>query len=206
MAVYNRKDRYYKKAKDEGWRSRAAYKLMEIHQRFKIFKQGMQVVDLGCFPGSWMQIAIREIGPSGRIIGIDLEEVLPFSQRNAVCLQGDLYVESSRRRLIAELARKADLVLSDMSPNLSGIKFKDHYNSYELAELGLQMCFQVLKEGGDFVTKIFPGNELEIFKQHMKESFQQLKIFIPDATRKTSTEVYLVGKGFQAKSENTAHK
>ncbi len=200
MAVYDRKDRFYKKAKEDGWRSRAAFKLIEIHQRFHIFKKGIQVLDLGCFPGSWMQVALKEVGPSGQILGIDLDEVVPFSQRNAVCLQGDLRVESTRRRLLTELRRKADLVLSDMSPNLSGIKFKDHFNSYELAELALDMCFHTLIEGGDFVVKIFPGDELEIFKKRMKDSFEQIKIFIPDATRKTSTEVYLVGKGFQNKN------
>ena len=197
MAVYVRKDRFYKKAKADGWRSRAVFKLIEIDQKFKIFKSGSHIVDLGCYPGGWIQVALQRIGPSGKLVGIDLEEVVPFGQKNVVILRGDLRKSEDRERVISALGRKADLVLSDMAPNLSGIRFKDYFESYELADLALQTCEAALRTGGDFVVKIFPGEELEQFKARMKQSFDQIKIFIPDATRKTSTEIYLVGKGFK---------
>jgi 23S rRNA (uridine2552-2'-O)-methyltransferase len=197
MPAYERKDRYFKKAKDEGLRSRASFKLMEMNQRFRLFKKGSLVVDLGCAPGSWVQVAAKEIGPFGHVIGVDLEVIPPFAEKNATFIQGDIREERTRQRLLAELGRKVDIVLSDMAPHLSGIKFQDHYNSYELAEQALQMCKMILREGGDFVTKIFPGEELELYKNNLKNAFSQIKTFIPDATRKTSTEIYLVAKGFK---------
>lgn len=197
MPAYERKDRYFKKAKEEGLRSRAAFKLMEMNQRFKLFKKGSLVVDLGCSPGSWVQVAAKEIGSFGHVIGVDLENLPPFAEKNATFIHGDIREEQTRQRLLGELGRKVDIVLSDMAPHLSGIKFQDHYNSYELAEQALQMCKVVLREGGDFVVKIFPGEELELFKTNLKNAFSQIKTFIPDATRKTSTEIYLIAKGYK---------
>ncbi|HEX5038217.1 MAG TPA: RlmE family RNA methyltransferase [bacterium] len=197
MPAYQRKDRYFKKAKEEGLRSRAAFKLMEMNQRFKIFKKGSLVVDLGCSPGSWVQVAAKEVGPFGHVIGIDLEALPPFPEKNVSFILGDIREERTRQLLLADLGRKVDIVLSDMAPHLSGIKFQDHYNSYELAEQALQLCKVVLREGGDFVVKIFPGEELDLFKGNLKNAFSQIKTFIPDATRKTSTEIYLIAKGYK---------
>jgi 23S rRNA (uridine2552-2'-O)-methyltransferase len=197
MPAYQRKDRYFKKAKEDGLRSRAAFKLMEMNQRFKVFKKGSLVVDLGCSPGSWVQVAAKEVGPFGHVIGIDLEALPPFAEKNVTFILGDIREERTRQLLLADLGRKVDIVLSDMAPHLSGIKFQDHYNSYELAEQALQLCKVVLREGGDFVVKIFPGEELDLFKGNLKNAFAQIKTFIPDATRKTSTEIYLVAKGYK---------
>lgn len=197
MPAYQRKDQFYKKAKDTGLRSRAAFKLMELNQRFRLLKKGMLVVDLGCWPGSWMQVAAKEVGPFGQVIGVDLEPLDPMGEKNITFISGDIREERTRQLLLAEIGRKVDLVLSDMAPNLSGIKFQDHYNSYELAEQAFQLCKLVLREGGDFVVKIFPGEELEPFKNNLKNAFAQIKNFIPDATRKTSNEVYLVAKGYK---------
>lgn len=197
MPAYQRKDHYFKKAKDTGLRSRAAFKLMELNQRYRLLRQGQLVVDLGCWPGGWMQVISKEIGPFGRVIGLDIEPMEMQGMRNTCFIQGDIREERTRQLLLAELGRKVDLVLSDMAPNLSGIKFQDHYNSYELAEQAFQLCKLVLREGGDFAVKIFPGEELEPFKDNLKNAFTQLKTFIPDSTRKTSTEIYLVAKGFK---------
>lgn len=197
MPAYQRKDQFYKKAKDTGLRSRAAFKLMELNQRFRLLKPGILVVDLGCWPGSWMQVASKEIGAFGRVIGLDLETLDGMGEKNAAFIQGDIREERTRQLLLSELGRKVDLVLSDMAPNLSGIKFQDHYNSYELAEQAFQLCKLVLREGGDFVVKIFPGEELEPFKNNLKGAFAQIKTFIPDSTRKSSSEVYVVGKGYK---------
>lgn len=195
--VYNRKDRFYKKAKEQGLRSRAAYKLQEINKKFRILKPGMHVVDIGCAPGSWVQVISREIGQHGKVIGIDLEEIPPLSEKNVTFIQGDIRDEITIQRLLTALGRKVDLVVSDMAPHLSGIKFQDHYNSYELAQQAFKLCQMILREEGNFLVKIFPGEELETFRQHLKSSFAQVKDFIPDATRKTSTEIYLIAKGFK---------
>lgn len=194
---YERKDRFYKKAKKEGFRSRSAFKLLEIDSKFHIFRPGMLAVDLGCAPGGWIQVIARAIGPLGQVIGVDLETTSPIPERNASFITGDIRESRTSQRLLAELGRKVDLVVSDMSPHLSGIKFQDHYNSYELAEQALRVCKMILKEKGSFLVKIFPGEEFEKFKQNLKPSFHQIKTFIPDATRKTSTEVYVLAQGFR---------
>ena len=194
---YLRKDRYYKKAKEEGYKSRAAFKLIQLNQKFKLFREGMQVVDLGCSPGSWIQVIAREIGPSGMVIGVDLEEFALPPIKNVTFIRGDIREERTIHRILSELGRKVDLVVSDISPHLSGIKFQDHYNSYELAEQALGVCRKVLREQGNFIVKIFPGEELEQFKHNLIAVFPQVSTFIPEATRQSSTEVYLVAKGFR---------
>ncbi len=195
--AYHRKDKYFKKAKEAGYRARSAFKLIEINKKFRLLKPGLLVLDLGCAPGGWAQVIAREIGQYGKIIGIDLDPVVPLPEKHAAFIQGDLRQESTCQRLLAELGRKVDLIVSDMSPHLSGIKFQDHYNSYELAEQAFKMCRTILREGGNFLVKIFPGEELEQFKQNLKGSFADVKTFIPDATRKTSTEIYLIAKAFK---------
>lgn len=195
--AYQRKDKFYKKAKQTGYRSRAAFKLLEIQSKFQLLKPGGLVVDLGCAPGSWLQVVAEKIGPLGQAVGIDLEAIPPLPEKNSSFIQGDIREERTIQRLLAALGRKVDVVLSDMSPHLSGIKFQDHYNSYELAEQAFKVCRMILREGGGFAVKIFPGEELEQFKQNLKGFFGKIQTFIPDATRKTSTEVYLISKDFK---------
>jgi 23S rRNA (uridine2552-2'-O)-methyltransferase len=195
--AYDRKDKFYRRAKESGYRSRSAFKIIEINKKFRILKPGLVVLDLGCAPGGWTQVIAKEIGQYGRIIGIDLEPVVPLTEKHAVFIQGDLRQESTCQQLFAALGRKVDLIASDMSPHLSGIKFQDHYNSYELAEQAFKMCRTILREGGNFVVKIFPGEELEQFKKNLKGSFAEIKTFIPEFTRNTSTEIYLVAKTFK---------
>ncbi len=195
--AYNRKDKYYHKAKDEGFRSRAAYKLIQINQQFKLLKPGISAVDLGYAPGSWMQVISREIGSLGKLIGIDLESPKFTPEKNTEIITGDIREERTKQLLLMALSRKVDLIVSDMAPHLSGIKFQDHYNSYELAEQAFKICRIVLKETGNFVVKLFPGEELGQFKQNLKGSFKKIDTYIPDATRKSSTEVYLIARGFK---------
>lgn len=196
---YERKDRYYKKAKEAGYRSRAAFKLIDLNRKFHLFKDGMVVIDLGCAPGSWVQVISQAVGPFGKVIGLDIEPLPPFPEKNVTFIQGDIREEGTRQLLLTELGRKVDLIVSDMAPHLSGIRFQDHYNSYELAEQAFKLCRMILREGGSFVVKIFPGEELEQFKLNLKSSFSQIKAHIPEATRKTSTEIYLMAKGFQSR-------
>ncbi len=195
--TYERKDRYYKKAKEEGFKSRAAYKLLQINSKFHLLKPGMVVVDLGCAPGSWLQVLSQKIGPSGMVVGVDLEEISHFSQKNIYFIRGDIREEKTTQRILAHLGRKADLILSDIAPHLTGIKFKDQYASYELADQAFQLCHVLLRKEGALIVKIFPGDELEHLKNNLKPSFPEIKVHIPDATRKTSSEVYVVGRGFK---------
>lgn len=194
---YHRKDKFYKKAKEQGFRSRAAFKMIEINQKFHLLKPGMLVVDLGCWPGGWMQVIARAVGNFGQVIGLDTESLPPLPEKNISFIRGDIREERTRQLLLAELGRKVDLIVSDLSPHLSGIKFQDHYNSYELAEQAFKLCRLVLRENGDFVVKIFPGEELDQFKENLKGAFSKIKDFSPTATRKSSHEIYLVAKGFK---------
>ncbi len=194
--AYLRKDRYYKKAKESGFRSRAAYKLVELNQKFRLLKPGMAIIDLGCSPGSWLQVISQEVGPTGTIIGVDLEPVTAPA-KNVSLIQGDIREERTKQMILASLGRKVDLVVSDMSPNLSGIKFQDQYESYELAGHALGICKLCLRENGGLVVKVFPGEETEPLKRELETQFEQVKMFIPDSTRKSSTEVYIVSRGYK---------
>lgn len=193
---YLRKDTYYRKAKEAGFKSRAAFKLVEIDKKFRLFRSGMQVVDLGCSPGSWLQVIANEIGPSGYVVGVDVEETAT-PLKNVSFIKGDIREERTKQVLLSALGRKVDLVLSDMSPHLSGIKFQDHYNSYELAEQAFKVCHMLLKREGSLVVKIFPGEELESFRQNLKACFPRVVLYTPNATRKSSTETYIIAKGFR---------
>ena len=195
--AYERKDRFYKKAKDTGFRSRAAFKILEINKKFRLFKPGMSVIDLGCWPGSWLQVIAREVGLTGRVIGVDLEVMNALPEKNVTLIRGDIRQEYTKQRLLLELGCKVDVLVSDMAPNLTGIKFQDQFNSFELAHEAFKLCRTILKEKGSFVAKIFPGEEAETFMRDLRSSFGQLKVFSPEATRKTSDELYLVATGFK---------
>ena len=193
--AYNRKDRYYHKAKEEGFKSRAAYKLIQINKQYKLLKNGLLVVDLGSSPGSWLQVISKEIGSLGKVIGVDLEPLQFTPEKNTGLIVGDIREERTKQLLLAALGQKVDLVLSDMAPHLSGIKFQDHYNSYELAEQAFKICRTFLRENGNFVVKLFPGEELGQFRQNLKGSFKKIDLLTPDATRKSSTAIYVIARG-----------
>ena len=182
---YLRKDPYYKKAKELGFRSRSAFKLLDINKKYRLLEPGMQVIDLGCAPGGWIQVLSKEVGPSGMVVGIDLDAVGLPQTKNVMFIRGDIREERTRQLLLATLSRKVDLVVSDIAPNLSGIPFQDHYNSYELAEQAFKVCQTVLRHSGAFLVKIFPGEELEPFRQHLKAFFPRVDLFIPPSTRKS---------------------
>ncbi len=195
--VYDRKDHYYKKAKEQGLASRAVFKLEELDQKFKLLKQGDKVLDLGCAPGGWLQYASKKIGAGGRAVGIDLLPIQAQFSQNVMILQGDATQEEMQKICIENLKGEADLIVSDMSPNLSGIKFKDNYESYLLALSVLKVCQKILKKGGSMALKIFPGDELPDFRKKLQENFEEIKTYIPKATRKGSSEVYLISQKFK---------
>ncbi len=194
---YNRKDHFYRKAKKEGKASRAVYKLAELQQNFKLVRQGSIALDLGSAPGGWMQDLSQMVGKSGKVIGIDILPLKIQLPPNCVFFLGRIEDSAMRDKLFEAAGRDVDAVLSDMAPNISGIPFADAHRSYLLACMALKVCDFILKKGGNFVAKIFPGEDFADFKARLKEKFERVSQVIPEATRKSSNEVYLVGVKFK---------
>ncbi len=195
--VENRKDHYWRKAKQEGFRSRAAYKLLEMQKRFRIFRKGDRVVDLGCAPGGWLQVIAAQVGPGGRMVGVDLQKTEPLSSANVELIQGDITRPDVRSRIRQALGGNANVVTSDLSPNLTGIGFQDHLRSCELVTDALALARQLLKPGGVFLAKVFQGEELDSVVGDLKVDFRQVRRIVPAASRKASSEIYLLAKGFR---------
>lgn len=195
--VYKRKDHYYQKAKEQGLASRAIFKLEEIDRQYRLFDVGGRVIDLGCAPGGWLQYIAKKIGSSGKAVGIDLLKVKAQFPSSVTILQGDATDPKIQSEALKLLEGSADAVVSDLSPNLSGVRFRDNFLSYQLALTVLKVAKQFLKKGGNLVLKIFPGDELPNYKKELLLVFEEIKTFIPDATRKGSSEIYLIAKGFK---------
>ena len=194
-----RKDRFYFKAKKEGYPARSAYKIMELDDRFRIFKPGRKIIDLGCSPGGWLKVAEERLSNQGKLIGIDLLPLQFTPGKNTFFIQGDFTDPDNQKNLTHLLGGPADWVLSDMSPNISGIKFRDEFNSYELSRLAMLFAVRALKPSGGFVFKNFPGPELEDLRRELSTHFKKLKTVIPEATRQSSTEIYIVCEGVKIK-------
>jgi 23S rRNA (uridine2552-2'-O)-methyltransferase len=192
MSDYNRKDGYYRKAKAEGYRSRAAYKLIELDSKHRLLRKGMRLVDLGCAPGGWLQVASKKVGPKGRVVGIDRLEMAELKLLNTIVLIGDITAEDSRSRLLEALGGPADLVLSDMAPDTSGVAFADHVRSVELVAMGGQIARELLRPGGTYLAKVFEGPDLNELVADLKRHFGKIKRVKPGASRKGSKELYLV--------------
>jgi 23S rRNA (uridine2552-2'-O)-methyltransferase len=189
-------DGYVKRAKAEGMRSRAAYKLVEIAERDRLLASGMVVVDLGAAPGGWSQIAAGRVGARGRVIALDVLEMTGLP--GVTFIRGDFHdaaaVEQLERALGGE---QVDLVLSDMAPNLSGIAMSDQARALELAELALEFALKHLKPKGNFLVKTFQGAGFDNFLKALRGRFQAVAVRKPEASRSRSSEVYLVGKGLR---------
>ncbi len=190
-------DTYVKRARAEGMRSRAAYKLDEIAQRDRLLKPGMIVVDLGAAPGGWSQVAAERVGTRGRVIALDVLEMRGLG--GVTFILGDFHdakaVEALERALGGD---KADLVLSDMAPNISGIAVSDQARALELAELALDFALKHLKPQGNFLVKAFQGAGFDAFLRTLRSRFGSVAVRKPEASRSRSSEVYLVGKGLRA--------
>src|SRR3990167_1440927 len=190
MPKYDRKDKFYQKAKKEGFVARSAYKLEELDRRFRILKAGHRIVDLGCAPGSWLQVAEKKLGAAGKIAGIDLLPLHTSTAPTVTFIQGNFLELENQQKMMEALGGKAHWVLSDMSPNLTGIKFKDLAQSQELCVAAFEFTKNNLAKGGGMVMKIFPGPEIADFKKSLKACFEKISEYIPAATRNTSNEVY----------------
>jgi len=186
-------DPYVRKAREQGYRSRAAYKLLELDQRERLFRPGAIVVDLGAAPGSWSQVAAAKVRPGGKVIAVDLLDIAPIS--GVTVLKGDF----RQARLLEALAGSSvDVVLSDLAPNLSGIPNVDQARLAELTHAALDFCQKALKKGGLFVVKAFHGEAYDEVVQRMKHEFGNVKVVKPAASRGESRETYLVARGFQS--------
>ena len=180
------------KAKKEGYRSRASYKLIELDDKDRFIRPGDTVLDLGAAPGGWSQVAADRIGSKGRVIASDILDM--DSLAGVDFIQGDFTEEGVYQKILSALGdRKADLVISDMAPNMSGNKAVDQPRAMYLAELAVDLTFQVLKPGGTFVTKLFMGEGFDQYIQNAKGRFQRVVTRKPSSSRSRSNEVYMVG-------------
>ena len=184
-----RTDAFQKRARREGYRSRSVYKLMDIQKRSKIFRKDDTVLDLGAAPGGWSQIALEYIGEDGKLVGMDLQHILPL--KGAQFLQGDIREPETRKEL-EKLVPKADVVLSDMSPNLSGNYSVDQARSVELSSLALELASE--RKAHSFVVKVFEGSDFQDFRKAVIDEFVSVRTLSPEASRKQSSEVYLIAK------------
>jgi len=187
-------DPYVKLAQKEGYRARAAYKLMEIDDKDKLIKSGMTVVDLGSAPGSWSQVAIQRLKGQGKVIALDILDMQPIG--GVTFIQGD-FREESVLRVLEEKINKTpvDLVIADMAPNISGVKDVDQAGAAYLTELALDFSKDWLKPGGNFLVKVFIGAGFEEILQNMRQMFDKVVTRKPKASRDRSSEVYLLGLG-----------
>jgi len=193
---YERKDAFHQRAKREGFRSRAAYKLDELQREHRLLRSGDRVVDLGCWPGGWMQVACAIVGPSGRVVGIDQAALDPLPFENAIALQGDLADPSAAQRLLDALGGRADVVLSDAAPKLTGVRATDRAREEALLEAIETLVPQLLRRGGSLVAKLLEAPESQAFANRLRARFASARITKSQATRKGSSEKYLIAREF----------
>jgi len=188
-----KKDYYYKKAKEEKYRSRAAYKLFQAVEKYRFMRRGDVVVDLGAAPGGWIQAARKIVGTKGFVLGVDIEPIEPFSASNVLTIIGDVREEDTVQRIMEFIPRKADVMVSDVSPNVSGVWELDHARQIDLAQKGLEIANETLKSNGNFFVKVFEGDMLKDFVLKMKRNFEVVKIIKPKASRARSSEIFVLG-------------
>ncbi|MFB6360307.1 MAG: 23S rRNA (uridine(2552)-2'-O)-methyltransferase, partial [Halobacteriales archaeon] len=184
---------WYNKAKQEGYRSRAAYKLKQLDEAASLIDRGDTVVDLGAAPGGWLEVAAELAGPDGRVLGVDRQRIAPID--GVETLRGDL-TEEATQSAIREQVGQADVVLSDLAPDMTGEYELDHARSVHLARQALEVAEQILAGGGDLAVKVFQGPDLESLRADVEAEFDHARVVTPEATRDASSEVYLVGKGW----------
>jgi len=192
-----KRDYYYKKAKEEKYRSRAAYKLLQAIEKYHFIKNGDVVVDLGTAPGGWVQAARKIVGNKGFVLGVDLKPIEPFPDRNVRTIIGDISEEETLQQILEFLTRKANVVISDVSPNISGIWEIDHARQIDLAQQALEIALKTLESSGNFFVKVFQGDMLDDFVEKMKEHFEVMKVIKPKASRAKSSEIFLLGMGLK---------
>lgn len=193
-----KKEYFYNEAKRKGYRSRSAFKLKQIQNKFKIIRKTDFVLDLGAAPGGWSQVSNEIIGKNGKIIGIDLLNIKPID--GIQFLQEDITEKSTILKIIKIVGENGvDVLLSDMSPNISGNYSIDHANSIHLCKQSLNLVDKILKDNGNFLCKLFMGEEFDDFIKIFKNKFKNVKLYSPPASRKSSSEIYIIGRNFLKK-------
>ncbi len=198
------RDHYYKRAKSSGLRSRAAFKLMEITERFNIIKEGHVVLDIGAYPGGWLQVASRATGPSGLVIGVDLRPIKELGKPNVRTVVGDVCDENLHEELAKIVPSKVDVVLSDASPKLTGVWTTDIARHAHIVRCVIKLINKLLKKGGTAVIKAFQGSELNDILSILRQRFERVRLFKPKASQQKSREIYLICTGFRGDGEGIA--
>ena len=197
-----KEDFYYQKARSMGYRSRASFKLLQINNKFSVFRKGQIVIDLGASPGGWSQIASHLVGGKGKVIAIDKSYISPFNEKNIEILNKDI-LNRNLPTIILETYGKTDGLISDCSPNISGDFSRDHSVQISLARRALALTQYLLKDDGFFICKLFQGTELQEFIKDMKAHFKITKLYKPAASRKKSAEIYVVGLKYTASKDSS---
>jgi 23S rRNA (uridine2552-2'-O)-methyltransferase len=194
-----RRDYYRKAAKREGFRSRAAYKLLEINNSYRIMRKGMYIVDLGCAPGGWLQAASRAVGADGKILGVDRRAIEPVA--NVLFIEGDVEDSTLAEKIMNVMGRKVDVILSDTAPNISGVWHLDHARQISLAGDALSIAEKILIKNGNAVFKTFEGPMFNEFRDGLKRRFKSVHVYKPRSSRKESSEMYLVCLGYKGSQD-----
>jgi 23S rRNA (uridine2552-2'-O)-methyltransferase len=197
VATYERKDHFHQRAKREGFRSRAAYKLAELQRAHQLLRPGQRVVDIGCWPGGWLQVASAAVGPSGRVVGIDLAAIdPPLENENVVALCGDIAADGAGEEILAALGEPAEVLLSDAAPKLTGVRAVDRAREESLLAAVEVRVPQLLRPGGALLLKILEGPEAQAIDRRLRACFERAKTVRTSASRRGTTERYLLARGY----------
>jgi 23S rRNA (uridine2552-2'-O)-methyltransferase len=189
-----KRDYYYQKAKQEKYRSRASYKLFQAIQKYHFIEFGDVVIDLGAAPGGWIQAARKTAGKKGFVLGVDLKRIEPFPQEYVRTIVCDIMDQDAVQQISEMLPRKADAVISDASPNISGVWELDHARQIDLAQQALQIAKETLRPGGNFFAKVFQGDMLDDYTHKVKQHFEMVLVIKPKASRAKSSEMFILGR------------
>ncbi len=190
------RDKFYKLAKEQGYRSRASFKLLETIRRYRFIKPGDRVIDIGAAPGGWLQAARQTVGGTGFVYGFDLEPMEPLRYKNVSTKVLDMTEETAVEAIFDLVGEKVNVVLSDVAPNISGVWDFDHARQIFLARRSFEVARQLLHKNGNFFVKLFHGPELDKFRHDVQEAFRSVTLIKPSASRSSSSEIYLLGMGF----------
>ncbi|MEM3695239.1 MAG: RlmE family RNA methyltransferase [Candidatus Bathyarchaeia archaeon] len=195
-----KRDYYYKKAKEELYRSRAAYKLLQAVEKYHFMRRGDVVVDLGAAPGGWLQAARKVVGKKGFVLGVDLKRVEPLPEDNVRTIIGDITEQETVEQILSILPHNADVVISDASPNISGVWEVDHARQIDLAQHALEIAMKTLKPSGNFFVKVFQGDMLDDFIKKVSGCFEVVRVIKPKASRAKSSEIFILGLRLKKKT------
>jgi len=198
LATYDRRDHFHQRAKREGFRSRAAYKLTEIQRAQRLLRPGQRVIDIGCWPGGWLQVAAAAVGPKGRVVGVDLAAIdPPLENENVIALRGDIAEGPVVEEILAALGGVADVLLSDAAPKLTGVRAVDRAGEEALLESIAARIPQLLRPGGALLLKVLEGPEAQTIDRRIRADFERAKTVKVAASRKGTSERYLLARGYR---------